>query len=101
MRPKSEGIRLAIALAVVLLAMGCSRVLDTDSVESEIKEQLERQLSGVSVEVDCPEDVDAKQGETFDCVATSEEGQKATIAVTQTDDDGSIDFRVEELVDDE
>ncbi|HZA40363.1 MAG TPA: DUF4333 domain-containing protein [Actinomycetota bacterium] len=87
-----------LALAVMLTA-GCSRVLDTQSVESEIKDKLEQQLSGVTVEIDCPEDIEAKKGESFDCIATSEDDNKAKIVVTQTDDEGSIDFRVEELLD--
>ena len=87
-----------LALAVMLTA-GCSRVLDTQSVESEIKDKLEQQLSGVTVEIDCPEDIEAKKGESFHCIATSEDDNKAKIVVTQTDDEGSIDFRVEELLD--
>lgn len=87
--------------ALLVPATGCSRVLDAASIESEIKTQLERQLSGVTVEIECPEDVEARAGETFDCIATSEDDNRARIVVTQTDDEGSIDFRVEELLDEE
>jgi hypothetical protein len=94
-------VRIGLLLLFVTLATGCSRVLDTPSVESEIKDQLERQLSGVTVEIDCPEDIEAKAGENFECTATSEDNNRAKIVVTQTDDDGSIDFRVEELLDED
>ena len=94
-------VRIGLLLLLVALAAGCSRVLDTPSVEAEIKDQLELQLSGVTVEIECPEDIEAKAGESFECTATSEENNKAKIVVTQTDDDGSIDFRVEELVDED
>jgi hypothetical protein len=90
-----------LTLSLLVLSAGCSRVLDTPSVESEIKTKLEQQLSGVTVEIECPEDVAAKAGESFDCIATSDDNSKAKIVVTQTDDDGSIDFRVEELLDEE
>ena len=95
---------LRIGLVLLLLAallIACSRVLDTPSVESEIKESLERQLSGVTVEITCPDDIEAKKGERFDCIATSEDDNRARIVVTQTEDDGSIDFRVEELLDED
>jgi Domain of unknown function (DUF4333) len=90
-----------LTLSVLVLSAGCSPELDTPSVESEIKTELEQQLSGVTVEIECPEDVAAKAGESFDCIATSDDNNKAKIVVTQTDDDGSIDFRVEELLDEE
>jgi Domain of unknown function (DUF4333) len=74
-------------------------LLDAASVESEIKAKLEQQLSGVTVEIECPDDIEAKAGAGFDCIASSEGDNKRRIAVTQTDDDGSIDFRVDELLD--
>lgn len=99
MRRESKLVLTRLFVSLLAVLAGCSRVLDTASVESEIKEKLERQLSGVTVEIDCPEDVEAKAGESFDCIATSDDNARAKVVVTQTDDDGSIDFRVEELLD--
>jgi hypothetical protein len=90
-------IALVAVLALALPATGCSRVLDSASVENEIEKQLERQLSGVNVSIECPEDIPAGRGESFECTATTNDDQKATIAVVQTDDEGTIDFEVQEL----
>jgi hypothetical protein len=99
-RPSRRHLIALLTLSLLVSSASCSRVLDTPSVESEIKTKLEQQLSGVTVEIKCPGDVAAKAGKTFDCIATSDD-DKAKIVVTQTDDDGSIDFRVEELLDEE
>jgi Domain of unknown function (DUF4333) len=96
----SIALQIAVVCAVVLGA-GCSKVLDTSSVEREIERGIERQLSDVNVTVECPDDIAAGEGERFECIASTDADQRARIAVVQTDDEGTIDFEVRELVDDE
>ena len=40
--------------------------------------------------VDCPDDVEQKEGENFDCKVTGE--ATGTVKVTQTNDDGNVTF---------
>jgi hypothetical protein len=103
-RPKQETptmpmrSRPARAVAVMLLAIGvtaCSKTLDTEGLESQLKSQIEEQTDGSFTSVDCPDDVEAKAGETFDCTAEEEEsGATFTIRVTQRDGEGNVDWEV-------
>ena len=67
-----------------------SAKLDTDRAESAIRSGITRQ-TGVKIDtVRCPEDVEARRGETFRCVARASNGQRARVEVTQRDDEGSV-----------
>lgn len=94
------------ALAVVAVCglvgfAGCSadvstgKTVNTEEGEKQISAGLTEQLGG-KVTVDCPEDVKAEAGKTFDCEATSAEGETATVVVTQKDDDGNISWEIAE-----
>ena len=72
-----------VALAAAGLLTGCASQLDTDSVEEETAKVL-----NVS-NVQCPDSVDAKQGENFECTATSADGE-VTITIEQLDDEGTF-----------
>ena len=77
---------------MALAACG-SKTVNTDKAETEIEKGLKQQLKLRSVSVTCPGDVEAKKGDRFDCRATSG-NDKARIAVTQSDDDGNIRWRL-------
>lgn len=81
-----------IAALMAALVGGCGeRTLNTDSIEPTIKDTIERSGAKVS-EVDCPGDVTAKKGDSFDCRVALEGGSTVTVMVTQTDDQGKVKF---------
>jgi len=83
-----------LALAAVGLA-GCGDAkLDTERAESAIRSGITRQ-TGVKIDtVRCPDDVEARRGETFRCVALASNGQRARVEVRQRDDEGSVSWRL-------
>ena len=83
----------AIVLALGLAACGESK-LDTSRLESQIQKSL-RERTGVPVEsVICPDDVEAKKGDTFRCVATTARKDRVVLDVTQDDSEGRVTWRV-------
>jgi hypothetical protein len=78
-----------VALAMlVMLAAGCTRVLDKQGLEAQLAADL--QASGPALTVRCPDGVKAQVGATFQCTATDPDGSSFTITVTQTDDQGNV-----------
>jgi hypothetical protein len=62
-------------------------------VEDEIKRGIERN-TGLTIEsVKCPDDVEAKRGDRFRCAVRAGNGDRASVQVTQRDDDGAISYR--------
>lgn len=93
--PRALGVLAALALAATGVA-GCgTTTLDTDKAETEITKELDKQV-GTGAKVSCPDDVEVKQGDTFNCTATDPEGNKATIVVTQKDDEGNISWELKQ-----
>lgn len=90
----------AVVASSVLLAVGLAGCtvsagsLDTEKAETEIAKGIEEQTDATGVAVTCPADVPIEQGNTFTCEATTAEGEKATITVTQTDDQGNINWEI-------
>ena len=83
-----------LALAAVGLAACGDAKLDTDRAESAIRSGITRQ-TGVKIDtVRCPDDVEARRGETFRCVALASNGQRARVEVRQRDDEGSVSWRL-------
>ena len=83
-----------VALLPVLLLAACGAdKLDMGTVESRIGRELERQL-GESLDVTCPDEVEVREGDTFECTTTTSDG-RATIVVTQRNDRGALRFRLE------
>jgi hypothetical protein len=79
--------------AAVIGACGESR-LDTDKAESAIRAGITRQ-TGVKIDaVRCPDEVEARKGGTFRCVARASNGQRARVEVTQRDDEGAVSWRL-------
>ena len=87
---------LATGLALVaagLAACGDAK-LDTDRAEAAIRSGITRQ-TGVKIDtVRCPDEVVARRGETFRCVARASNGQRAGVEVRQRDDEGSVSWRL-------
>jgi hypothetical protein len=92
LRPASA---VACLLAAVL-AVGCgTQKLDIEDAEKTIGARLGEQ-SGGKVLVDCPNDVEIKRGDTFDCRATAEGRKPASVRVTQLNDEGKVRWVVTE-----
>jgi Domain of unknown function (DUF4333) len=89
----------ALLGCLAMLLTGCTRYLDTTEVESELEKGVAQRADGLDVQVDCPDDIEAKQGENFECTATADDGSKAKIEVTQEDDKGNVRWKITELID--
>ena len=96
MQPPMSRLARILILATALALPACSeKVINTDELEGEIARELEAQTGVVPASVECPDDVPAEKGGTFRCTVTADDGSSAGITVTQTDDQGSIDWEVD------
>jgi hypothetical protein len=88
------------ALSAALL-VGCSvgtTTIDSDKAEKEITKGFEQQVPGSEVKsLSCPDDVEAKKGETAECDITLADGKKGTINVRVLNEDGDIRWNVGSL----
>lgn len=87
---------LAAVLLTGLTACGfeLTTSLETQDVEAQISDDLALQ-KGIRAEIECPEDVEAREGGEFECKATDAEGTSASVAVVQTNDSGSVDWTMD------
>lgn len=90
------GRRLGTALlaSAVLLLGACTAQINTAELEQQIKDELGSQSGVTPTSVDCPQDVAAEAGDTFECTAVADDGSVATITVTQSDDEGNVRWEV-------
>ncbi len=96
--PRFDRARRLIAITfLVILAAACSKTLDTAGLETELKSGLESQLNISGVTVECPADIKVEKGATFECSASDDTGAKATITVTQTDEEGNVRWEVTDV----
>jgi hypothetical protein len=88
------GLTAAIVAAAAALG-GCgTTTIDTDKAETEIQKGIKEQTQ-VEATVSCPDDIEAKAKDTFECTATPKDGgEKATVTVTQKDDEGNITWEL-------
>jgi predicted component of type VI protein secretion system len=80
------------ATAIALTACGTEQ-LDTAEAEKTIADRLGKQ-AGTKVTIDCPDDVEIKKGDTFNCEAKARK-DTAKVRVTQLDDEGNVRWEVE------
>ena len=85
--------RYLVVITVALVACG-ETVIDSGEIESQIAGDIEEQTGTRDVEVACPDDIEAKKGDIFECEATAPGGIKQTVEATQVDDDGNIDWKL-------
>ena len=72
--------------------------LDMSVIRKAIRDGLASQIHIENVAVSCPQETRAlKQGDTFDCDANPPEGGHLVVTVTQTDDQGNIDWKLTEI----
>jgi hypothetical protein len=81
------------ACFLALVAVGCTRTLDTGGLETQIQNLLAERGGPKASQVSCPDGIKVQQGESFDCTATGN-GSTWTIRVTQTDDRGNVNIEI-------
>lgn len=85
---------LLVLMAAVAVTSACQVSvgggLDIDRIEQEIATGIEEQTGIAVTSVECPEDVEAEAGNNFTCTVTAEDGDTASVDVTQEDDEGNV-----------
>lgn len=94
MSMRSRSVRFAALAVLAIAAAACTKTLDTEGLEGELKAQIEEQTGSPIASVSCPEDVEVETGGEFTCTAEEESGATFTITVTQRDDKGNVDWAV-------
>src|SRR5262250_3431608 len=79
-------------LTLILLA-GCKNQIDPDKVADSITKGLADKK--LTVKVSCPSGRAAKAGDTFQCTGTDDAKTAITINVTQKDDKGTIEWKLD------
>jgi hypothetical protein len=93
MSTKARLVTVAASALACLSITGCSfgaSTLNTDNLAPAIEE-----VVGVPVTVECPEDIPIQQGLVTDCMV-SDGTQTKGLRVTQTDDQGNVDWEITE-----
>jgi hypothetical protein len=96
MTKRGEVASLAGAVMVFGLAiLACGKV-QHGKVEQSIKDKLATKGMALT-SLTCP-DRPIKKGDTFDCDGVDSDGQKLTFHVEQTDDTGSVDWKLDGMI---
>ena len=88
---------LVLLLALSVATGACApRMLHVDQLERRLSRQIAERLHVPGIEVECPDDAEAEQGATLDCVARAP-GETAglRIVVTQLDDEGNVTWEID------
>ena len=84
-------------LAFSLFLVHCTKHLDHAKVEDSIKTALS--AKGVTVKsVDCPADRAVKSGDEFTCSGIDSDGDALVFRVTETDDQGTISWKMDGMI---
>jgi hypothetical protein len=92
--PPRTRITRALALVSIALLAACSRPLDVNGLESQLKRKLERDLGTTGLTVTCPDNVKAEAGSTFTCEASDASGATMVLTITQDDDQGHVSYSI-------
>jgi Domain of unknown function (DUF4333) len=91
---RSRFVRAAVLLGIAVVAVACSKTLDTAGLQTQIADQLNTQLDTTGITVECPDDVKAEAGNEFQCTGTVPDAGTITINVKQTDAEGHVTWAV-------
>jgi hypothetical protein len=88
-----RGLTAGLALLAIGVA-GCGeKRIDGGDLEAKLRTELTRGAGAVQAKsVDCPEDVKVEKGREFDCTLVAPDGERSTIHVTLTNDEGGLTF---------
>ena len=85
---------LSVVIPIVVFAAACQKFLAGGQIEASIHSDLNAQ--GVDLaSIHCPPKTAAHKGAKLACIGTDALGNTATFSVTQTDDLGAIDWKVD------
>lgn len=73
---------------------GGTETLDAAELEDQVTEEVERELDVEVDSVECPEDIEVDEGDTFECTAELEDGEEIEVEVEQLGD-GDVRITVE------
>ena len=91
MRLQTRTMLVLSAVAAVVLT-GCAKTLQADDIESDIEGEYGNR--GFAVEsVSCPDDIEAKAGETGECSLTAD-GVTVPVEIEVSDEDGAYNFEI-------
>jgi len=86
-----------VLLLVLSVATGACvpRTLDRDQLERSLARKISAELEVPGIEVECPDDVEAREGAMIECIARAP-GETAglRIDVTQLDDEGNVAWEI-------
>jgi hypothetical protein len=83
----------ALAAAFALAACG-EKTLNSEDAEKKIADTVEEQTGKRPENVECPADMKAKKGRTYDCKVFLERGNQATAKLTMVNDEGRFSISV-------
>ncbi|HEX8745286.1 MAG TPA: DUF4333 domain-containing protein [Thermoleophilaceae bacterium] len=84
----------AACLAALALAACGEKTLDTGDAEKKIADGVQDEQGYEPEKVDCPDDMKAKEGETYECTVTAPGGDEVEAKITMVDDNGRFRFEV-------
>ncbi|MEA2452412.1 MAG: hypothetical protein QOG04_1122 [Actinomycetota bacterium] len=87
-------IALVVVAAAALLTACSASTLKAEDLNKEISAQLQDRFD-VEAVVECPNDIEPKEGGTFECTASDTEGNSLPVQVVQNDDQGNIDWSLD------
>jgi hypothetical protein len=80
------GIAVLLIVGVVVLVISLqSTVLDATAVERDVAAQFE-QREGVSIDLDCADDMKVQKDATYECKGTTADGESVTLKIAITDE---------------
>jgi len=93
--PKTLLLALLLLTVAILVAACGTSIVDTQKAESVLKKDVVAQTGVAIASVSCPDNVAAKKGATFTCVAHGADGTHAPINVQQTDNQGNVNYNAD------
>jgi Domain of unknown function (DUF4333) len=79
------GVLVAAAVAVVLVALLSTEVLDRAAVERDVARQFQ-QREGVAVDLSCDHEMTVERGASYECTGTTAQGEEVRLRITVTDE---------------
>ena len=91
----------ACLCAACFALAGCAKSLDTDKLETVVKDGLTARLAPLKLSVasvDCPDSVPMQRGKSFECTASFEGGGLLPVQVDQKDDAGNVVYKLKQKI---
>lgn len=86
-----------VALFTCLGLVGCKGKIDGQKVEEAIKSGMMEKIKVELKTISCPKDLEIKSGGEFECTGEAKDGEKLVFAVSQTDDQGNVNWKVKSV----